>query len=201
MTHRHIRPRKKMKIAKLLLSLLTWSLAIGVTFLAAVLFLSKFETPVKFRIFYVESGSMEPAIPTGSMVVVRTGETFNEGEVITAKSTMGANTTVTHRIEEKIINEETGVVLYRLKGDANEEADRDLVNQNRVIGKVLLHVPFLGKVIAFSQSQIGFMVMIIMPATILAYNEVMTIKTEVLRLLEKKRRKEVVEKEVHTVTS
>lgn len=169
--------------------------------LAAIFFLSKFDTPLQFRVFYVESGSMEPAIPTGSMVVVKSADSYSEGQVITVKVPTSPDVTVTHRVQEKIVNEETGVVMYRLKGDANEEPDRDLINQNRVVGQVLFHLPYLGKLIAFSQSQLGFVLLIIMPATILAYNEVMTIKAEIQRLLTKKRQKSVPTTETPSVTS
>ena len=72
-----------------------------------------------FCAYVVLSGSMEPEIPTGSVVVVdgRKKE-WNPGDVITYRR---GNMVVTHRIVEK---SEEG---YCTKGDANAEEDAGIV--------------------------------------------------------------------------
>lgn len=76
-----------------------------------------------FCAYVVLSGSMEPEIPTGSVVVVdgRKKE-WNPGDVITYRR---GNMVVTHRIVEK---SEEG---YYTKGDANAEEDAGIVLENR----------------------------------------------------------------------
>ncbi len=89
-----------------------------------------------FYAYIVLSGSMEPSVRTGSVVIVdgRKNE-WNPGEVITYRR---GNMVVTHRIVEK---SEEG---YHTKGDANEEEDAGIVSEEQVIGKVIAVLPWLG---------------------------------------------------------
>ena len=89
-----------------------------------------------FCAYVVLSGSMEPEIPTGSVVVVdgRKKE-WNPGDVITYRR---GNMVVTHRIVEK---SEEG---YCTKGDANAEEDAGIVLEKQVIGNVIVALPWLG---------------------------------------------------------
>lgn len=100
-------------------------------FLAAGWYLMQY-----FCAYVVLSGSMEPEIPTGSVVVVdgRKKE-WNPGDVITYRR---GNMVVTHRIVEK---SEEG---YCTKGDANTEEDAGIVLEKQVIGNVIVALPWLG---------------------------------------------------------
>lgn len=100
-------------------------------FLAAGWYLMQY-----FCAYVVLSGSMEPEIPTGSVVVVdgRKKE-WNPGDVITYRR---GNMVVTHRIVEK---SEEG---YCTKGDANAEEDAGIVLEKQVIGNVIVALPWLG---------------------------------------------------------
>ena len=98
-------------------------------FLAAGWYLMQY-----FCAYVVLSGSMEPEIPTGSVVVVdgRKKE-WNPGDVITYRR---GNMVVTHRIVEK---SEEG---YCTKGDANAEEDAGIVLEKQVIGNVIAALPW-----------------------------------------------------------
>ena len=100
-------------------------------FLAAGWYLMQY-----FCAYVVLSGSMEPEIPTGSVVVVdgRKKE-WNPGDVITYRR---GNMVVTHRIVEK---REEG---YCTKGDSNEEEDTGIVSEGQVIGNVITVLPWIG---------------------------------------------------------
>ncbi len=87
----------------------------------------------------VESGSMEPAIKTGSLVVVAPASSYFVGDIITFEST-SADVPTTHRITE--VKEENGLQVFVTKGDANEEADTNVAKETAVIGKVLVSVPY-----------------------------------------------------------
>lgn len=89
-----------------------------------------------FCAYVVLSGSMEPAIPTGSVVVVdgRKKER-NPGDVITYRR---GSMVVTHRIAEK---KKEG---YCTKGDSNEEEDAGIVPEGQVIGNVVAVLPWIG---------------------------------------------------------
>ena len=105
--------------------------------------------------YEVISGSMEPAIPVGSIVYVKdvSFEELSEGDVVAFEA--GASV-VTHRIVE--IN---GVdKLLRTKGDANDTNDFMPVAYVNVIGKVVFHCPLYGYVAAWISEVIGKIVLV-----------------------------------------
>lgn len=99
----------------------------------------------------VTSGSMEPVIRTGSIILTDTRQrTLSVGDI--AEFRLGENK-VSHRIVEKIQQS------YRTKGDANDTADAALIEQSQVIGKVILSIPFAGYVAVFIQQKTVFAVL------------------------------------------
>ena len=84
----------------------------------------------------VMSGSMEPAIRTGSLAFIDTSdrEVF-KGDVI---SFHAGNMMVTHRVIEVTENG------YRTKGDNNEAADVGTVKDSSIEGKILFSIPGAG---------------------------------------------------------
>lgn len=99
----------------------------------------------------VTSGSMEPVIQTGSIVLTDTRQrTLSVGDIVTFR--VGENK-VSHRIVEKVQQS------YRTKGDANETEDAVLLEQSQIVGKVILAVPFAGYVAVFIQQKTVFAVL------------------------------------------
>ena len=92
--------------------------------------------------YVVISGSMEPAIPVGSMVYSAQTDpsTLSAGDIIVFYSNEGGDTPVTHRVVENHIAD--GEVIT--KGDANAQNDLSPIIYTNIIGKVVLHVPMLG---------------------------------------------------------
>lgn len=92
--------------------------------------------------YIVISGSMEPAIPVGSLVYSKScdPEELKPDDIIVFFETTGGDTPVTHRVVENKVADEELIT----KGDANEQADIHPVIYPNVQGKVLLHVPKLG---------------------------------------------------------
>lgn len=172
---------------KKLFNIVYWLILAVVVLIAATVVLSTFDTPLKLRLFAVQSGSMEPAIPLGSVVVVRPQEDYQKDDVVTVRSERSAKETVTHRIIE-VVEGESGK-KYQLKGDANEDPDRELVSQNRVIGKVVFDLPYLGYAVGFAQTQVGFIALIVVPATIIIYSEGVSIKKELEKMFKGKKDK------------
>lgn len=105
-------------------------------FLVVVLILLMIAAAVRFRLYIVMSGSMEPALPVGSIVIVNTGDKKPErGDIITFRR---GETIVTHRVAGKSEGR------YLTKGDANGEPDSVLTEPDRVIGTVCGWIPFPG---------------------------------------------------------
>lgn len=86
----------------------------------------------------VETGSMEPNVPTGSLVVIHKTNEYSVGDVITYEDYRGMS--ITHRVKSI----ENGIVVTQ--GDANESADMPFT-EDVIVGKVEMVVPKLGSII------------------------------------------------------
>jgi signal peptidase len=135
-----------------------------------------------FQSFIVKSGSMEPSIHTGSVVVDHTGTNYNVGDVITFKI-KDSQDTVTHRIVK--VNQNAGITSYKVKGDANNTPDPDPVLKTNVVGSVSFSIPYLGFLIAFIRSIPGLILFIAIPALIIISEEISNIRTEVTKIANK----------------
>lgn len=102
----------------------------------------------------VLSGSMEPGIPVGSMVVTKQvkPESLKEGDVITFR--ISDTTMVTHRVV-KIDKEQQQITT---KGDANNVEDATPVAFANVVGKKVFHVPYAGYITMHIKSPLGIAV-------------------------------------------
>jgi len=155
--------------------------------------LSAFGLPKQLRLFVVESGSMAPVVKTGSLVLVRPSDTYQKGDIITYKVEAEADIknpklTITHRIHE--IKKENGLTYYTTKGDRNDLPDMNPAPSNWVLGKVVATIPLLGHPVGFAKTQTGFILLIVIPATIIVYSELTNIKNEAKKLLaERKKRR------------
>lgn len=126
--------------------------------------------PIKdwYQAKVVLSGSMEPAIPVGSLVVIKPAPAYIPGDVITFGPDTKNSIPVTHRI---VGTEETG--NFKTKGDANEGVDAGVVNPKSVIGKVVFHIPYFGFFLDFAKTERGFWFLVIIPCALVALFELM----------------------------
>ncbi len=105
------------------------------------------------EIYHVISGSMEPAIPTGSVVYVKEIEAsdLQKDDVIAYYSSDENGAIITHRVvQNRVVSGE-----FITKGDANEKEDLTPVTYDRLIGKVVLSIPFLGRVLTMISGTSG----------------------------------------------
>lgn len=164
--------------------------------LILITILSLLGVPKQLRIFVVKTGSMDPIIPTGSLIVDLALDDYSIGDVITFNtnnlSESGQTSIVTHRIVEKRTNKDN-VVEFRTKGDANNTVDSFTSQHPNIIGKVLFHIPALGYVIGWGKTQVGFVIMILVPSIILIYSELLNIRKEIRRLIKKRNIKESID--------
>lgn len=96
----------------------------------------------------VASGSMEPRILTGDVVVSMPidGAEVGSGQVVLVDDPATAGSLLLHRIVER----EAGGL--RLQGDANRQPDRLLVDDAAVRGVAVLRVPFIGLPIVWARA-------------------------------------------------
>ena len=87
-----------------------------------------------YDVYVVVSGSMEPAIPVGSIVYSHKTEPaeLQTDDVIVFIDSARGETPITHRV----VTNDTAACLITTKGDANEHEDVDPVTYDNVIGKV-----------------------------------------------------------------
>lgn len=116
---------------------------------------------IGMQVFTVLSGSMEPTYHTGSLIYVKEVDPFElkAGDVITFM--LDEDTVATHRIVEVVSDgEDSGVVRFRTKGDANDVEDGGLVHYKNVIGSPVFSIPQLGYLANYIQSPPGLYIAI-----------------------------------------
>src|SRR3989344_3306207 len=74
------------------------------------------------KAYIVQSGSMEPAIKTGSIVISYPSNSYSEGDVVTFSKSVGAKNLITHRVEARFFPDGVDKApTYLTSGDANED--------------------------------------------------------------------------------
>ncbi len=103
------------------------------------------------KLYCIETGSMEPDYPVGSMVVVENTdfEQLKVGDVITF--VISDNTVVTHRL----IGIDPETRMLTTKGDNNQIADSSPVSGENVIGRVIAEIPYAGYVFMLLSTRFG----------------------------------------------
>ncbi len=100
-----------------------------------------------FQTLIVYSGSMEPAIPTGSTVINQAVDpaSIRPGDVITFRAPAG-NVLITHRV---VAVEPGPSLAFRTKGDANQTEDPAPVRAAEVVSVNRATIPFSGYLLHF----------------------------------------------------
>lgn len=102
--------------------------------------------------YTVLTGSMEPSVPVGSVVYAKAIEPslLETGDIVVFYD--GRNDIpVTHRVVENQ-TEESQIIT---KGDANDSSDIAPIPYQNIIGKVVLHLPVLGRLLSLLGSFVG----------------------------------------------
>ncbi len=146
---------------------------------ALAVVISAFPIQGNIQIKVVLSGSMEPGIKVGSVVVVKPSENYKIGDVITFGEISKIKTPTTHRIYE--IKMQGSQPVYITKGDANDAPDQREITGKEIIGKVLFSVPYAGYVVDTAKKPYGFALIIIVPATLIIFGEIKKIYEEVVK--------------------
>lgn len=142
-------PDTMQKIKKIW-NVMTTVLVGAVVVLAVLLWGAKL---IGLDVLVVQSGSMEPAYPVGSLVYVQKVDPaeLTVGDVITFE--LGGGVRGTHRIME--IVQDGDELAFVTKGDANEEADISPVRIQNLVGQVKFTIPMLGFLVAYIQHPPG----------------------------------------------
>ena len=109
-----------------------------------------------FRVQVILSGSMKPALQTGSLVLVQERKPweYKVGDIVSFRPPTAKAVTVTHRIIDLRLH--NGVPIMHTKGDANSSGDPWESSLGSITGKTLISIPWLGYPIAWLQHPVGF---------------------------------------------
>jgi signal peptidase len=141
--------------------------------LAALLMISSFDIPgLPLDARTVLTGSMEPTLPTGSIVFIYPQDTYAKDDIVTYQRTDSQlEVPITHRIIE-VETGENGETLFKTKGDANDYPDFEPVRSAEISGKVIFHLPFIGRLLDAAKTPIGFAALIVIPALLVIMDEI-----------------------------
>lgn len=103
-------------------------------------------------ILVVLTGSMEPTIKSGEMIIIKEQTDYNVDDIVTYKE--DRNFFVTHRIINKYENK------YETKGDNNNLID-ETIDKDQIEGKVIYHSKVCGFFILYLLKPITLIVIII----------------------------------------
>ena len=103
-----------------------------------------------YEIYNVLSGSMEPAIPVGSVIYVEKVEP-SQVEVDDVIAFHDGESVIAHRV----VTNRTSLGEFVTKGDANDVEDFDPIPYDALIGRVALHLPLLGHAMSLYASNVG----------------------------------------------
>lgn len=119
----------------------------------------------------VMSGSMEPTIGTGDVVVARQTAPMDVrvGDIVTFRDPMNHDRLITHRVRE--LHVMGNDIVFITRGDANTGEEHWAVPKDGTIGRVAYHVPRLGYFMVWFHSRYGILLLIVLPTLLLGASE------------------------------
>lgn len=130
--------------------------------------------------YVVVSGSMTPAIGVGATVIVnevpataiQEGDviTFISGEQATIQGGQAGENLITHRVIDVVPTKDGP--KFKTKGDANEDSDPGFVSADALVGRVMFSIPYIGHLIVFAGTKLGFVLLVAIPLGLLVLGEV-----------------------------
>jgi len=157
-----------MRLARLSAFAAAWAVgAFCMTLLAVV----ALPNAMGMRSFTVMSGSMEPTIHVGDVVIDKKISPLDArpGDVVTFSDPTGRKRLITHRIRSLRVQGNTVRVVT--KGDANNAVERWTVPADGRIGRAELRVWKLGYPLVYAHSRFGLIGLVAMPAFLLCLVE------------------------------
>ena len=137
-----------------------------------------------FQFYTVLSGSMEPKIPTYSLVLsknIKSDDELVPGTIITFHANrLGEDTVLTHTLA-KTEEESDGRIRYYTQAYAYEGLDEYHTYRQDIVGIYVMHVPFVGKIVLFFQSPYAWFTVLIVVGILLVLSFVVFLVTEFMQ--------------------
>jgi signal peptidase len=159
-----------------------WVMKAGVALLLAGV-IGLFLVPRLFgwELQVVLSGSMQPALPPGSVSLVQPidAQGLEVGDLLVFELPRDPSQQVTHRIVE--IRGDGSKSEFLTKGDANNAPDDYWVPAANIRGTVRGHIPYIGYIVPHVRTPVGYFLLVVLPAAIIIYGEVKSISVSAKR--------------------
>lgn len=119
---------------------------------------------IRINFYTILTQSMYPTIKAGDVVITykEDNNQYEIGDVITFISKANGSITITHRVLDVYLNNNT--FSYRTKGDNNNSEDKEMVDGGNILGKVIVRIPKAGYIQQFLVSETGWIVAILLPS-------------------------------------
>lgn len=123
----------------------------------------------------VLTGSMEPAIAAGDVVVVEpiSPAEAHVGDVVTFRDPEDQSRLITHRVRS--VRREGAHLWFVTQGDANNTTERWRVAASGEVSRVVYVVPWVGHVAALAQGPLGVSLFLLVPLLLFAAEELVRI--------------------------
>ncbi len=182
------RRRKKVEISKKAFGIIIYIILIPIIIYNIVLIgqaaINTNETPsvAGLKTFVIISGSMEPYLEIGDIVIIKKCEQseIKEGDIISFRS---GESIITHRIN-KIVKENNNI-RYETKGDNNNISDKNYVKYEDIEGKMVQKISHLGNIILLLKNKVVIIIILIIFYIMYIHN----MNVEEKRLMRKEKRR------------
>lgn len=154
----------------------SWVLVISVLLCVGVLaqVLSKgYVSVAGYSLFRVVTGSMEPEIPVGSLIISKSVdiEQIQPGDIVNFRSREPGmfGMVITHRVIQRYEDAE-GNILLETKGDANRYTDGFFVEKVNLIGKTVSYTKegnIIAGILSLLTNKVGFLSCIVVPCLLI----------------------------------
>jgi len=164
------------------------SLALAIAVMTAAM-LTYLAPHFGWRVDLVCSGSMDPELKVGTLVITRPVEPqeIMVGDIITfsPKGVMLGENMISHRV---IGIEEASPLYFKTKGDANDNPDPFMVPARNLLGRICFKTHYVGYVTGFLQTTWGFLLGLVIPGLIIITMYI----TSIQRILHNNRKERLV---------
>ena len=168
-----LRPRRRLPLPlRVARTLVTWTVIGAVS---AVLVLLTIPMLFGFHNFIEMSGSMEPTLHVGDVVIDRSISPLDVrvGDVLTFRDPQDQTKLITHRVHD--IHVKAGFIRFTTKGDAVNSSQKWDIPMDGHVGRVVSHIRGLGFALFWVSTRIGRLLLVVLPAASLGLMEVVRI--------------------------